>query len=201
MCTRVVHVDLLTIHHEMGHIQYYLQYKNLPPVYRDGANPGFHEAVGDVLALSASTKKHLVKLGLTNNSVDDKEAQVNQYLRMGLEKLAFLPFAYVMDKYRYGVFRGTITKQNANCKFWGMRDQFGGLEPPVFRSNVDFDPTAKYHVSADVEYLRYFVSFIVQFQFHKAVCQAAGEYIPGDPTKTLNDCDIGGKPEAGNLFK
>jgi peptidyl-dipeptidase A len=119
----------------------------------------------------------------------------------GLEKLVFFPFAYVLDKYRWGIFRGEIKETEYNCKYWQMREHYCGVTPPVARTEDDFDAPAKYHVSADTEYLRYFVSYVVQFQFHKAACEKAGEYVPGDDQKTLNNCDIYESKAAGNAFK
>lgn len=193
--------QLLTAHHELGHIQYYLQYQHQPTIYREGANPGFHEAVGDVLSLSVASPKHLEKIGLLKDFVLDEEAQINQLYRVGLSKLVFLPFAYTVDKYRWGIFRGEIKPEEYNCKFWKLREEFSGIEPPAVRTEEDLDAPAKYHVSADVEYLRYLVSFIVQFQFHKSACEKAGEFVPGDATKTLQNCDIYQSKEAGNVFK
>uniref|UniRef100_A0A8W7P386 Angiotensin-converting enzyme n=1 Tax=Anopheles coluzzii TaxID=1518534 RepID=A0A8W7P386_ANOCL len=200
-CTRVTMEQFFTVHHELGHVQYFLQYQHLPSMYRDGANPGFHEAVGDVLSLSVSTPKHLEKIGLLKDYVEDEESKLNQFYGSALNKLVFLPFAYTLDKYRWGIFRGDIKPEEYNCKFWEMRSKFSGVEPPVVRSESDLDAPAKYHVSADVEYLRYFVSFIIQFQFHRAACEKAGEYVKGDPEKTLNNCDIYQSVEAGNAIK
>ncbi|XP_055597208.1 angiotensin-converting enzyme-like [Uranotaenia lowii] len=200
-CTRVNMEDFFTVHHELGHIQYYLQYQHQPNMYRGGANPGFHEAVGDVISLSVSTPKHLERIGLLSNFVLDENAKINQFYRSGLAKLVFLPFAYTIDKYRWGIFRGDIKPEEANCKFWELRSKFSGIEPPVVRSEEDFDAPAKYHVSADVEYLRYLVSYIIQFQFHRSACELAGEYVKGDPEKTVNNCDIYQSAEAGNVIK
>uniref|UniRef100_A0A6B2E7X0 Angiotensin-converting enzyme n=1 Tax=Phlebotomus kandelakii TaxID=1109342 RepID=A0A6B2E7X0_9DIPT len=200
-CTRVTMDQFFTAHHELGHIQYYLQYQHQPSVYREGANPGFHEAVGDALFLSVSTPKHLKKMGLLKNFKFDEEAQVNQLLYMALDKMGFLPFAYTIDKYRWGVFRGEIQPSEYNCKFWELRSQYGGIEPPITRSENDFDPPAKYHVSAGIEYLRYLVSNIIQFQFHQAACEKAGQFVANDPEKTLLNCDIYQSAEAGNAFK
>lgn len=200
-CTRVNMEDFFTVHHELGHIQYYLQYQHLPSVYREGANPGFHEAVGDVLSLSVSTPKHLEKIGLLKDYVEDEESKLNQFYQAGLAKLVFLPFAYTLDKYRWEIFRGDVKPEHYNCKFWEMRTKYSGVEPPVERSESDFDAAAKYHVSADVEYLRYFVSYIVQFQFHRAACEKAGQYVKGDAEKTVNNCDIYQSTEAGNALK
>ncbi|XP_012276299.1 angiotensin-converting enzyme [Orussus abietinus] len=201
-CTSINMKDLLTAHHEMGHIQYYLQYKDQPAIFREGANPGFHEAIGDVISLSASTPGHLKKIGLLEDSTEDREATLNHLYEKGLDKVAFLPFAYTMDLWRWAVFQGKITSDQYNCKWWSLVEQLQGIEPPVDRSEEDFDPGAKYHIIANVEYLRYYVSFIVQFQFHKALCEKAGQYNPQDPNaKPLYQCDIYQSKEAGNLFR
>lgn len=199
-CTRVTQEQLSVVHHELGHIQYFLQYQHLPMVYRTGANPGFHEAVGDVLSLSVSTPKHLEKIGLLKNYVLDEEARINQLFLTALEKIVFLPFAFTMDKYRWALFRGQVEKEKWNCAFWKLREEYSGIEPPVVRSEKDFDAPAKYHVSADVEYLRYLVSFIIQFQFYKAACIKAGQYDPKNPELPLDNCDIYGSIEAGKAF-
>jgi peptidyl-dipeptidase A len=200
-CTRVTMENLITVHHELGHVEYYLHYRHQPQVFRTGANPGFHEAIGDVLALSVSTNRHLQRVGLLKDSPADQETEINALMRMALAKVAFLPFAFAMDKFRWEVFRGNVKPSQANCYFWELREKYGGVEPANVRTNRDFDITAKYHASADVEYLRYFVSLIIQFQFHKAACTKAGEYEPNNPSKTLSNCDIYQSVEAGNAMK
>lgn len=111
-----------------------------------------------------------------------------------------MPTSYTIDKYRWGVFRGEIKPSEYNCKFWSLRLNYSGIEPPVHRTEKDFDVTAKYHVAADVEFLRYFVSHVIRFQFHKALCEIAGEYEPGDP-KSLMNCDLYQSTDAGNALK
>ncbi|XP_053603621.1 angiotensin-converting enzyme-like isoform X1 [Plodia interpunctella] len=199
-CTTIDYEYFQTTHHEMGHVQYFLQYKDQPIVFRDGANPGFHEAVGDTIALSVSSPKHLRRVGLINGDTEDEQTEINQLYKMGIDKIVFLPFAYTLDLFRYGVFRGTTTPEDYNCHFWRLREELQGVEPPVNRTEEDFDAAAKYHVSANVEYARYYVSFIIQFQFHRALCSHAGEYIPGDITKKLVDCDIYQSIAAGNAL-
>ncbi|XP_042873559.1 angiotensin-converting enzyme-like isoform X2 [Penaeus japonicus] len=199
-CTDVTMTDLITVHHEMGHIEYDLQYKHQPLVFRGGANPGFHEAVGDVLALSVATPKHLKKIGLLESVEEDDEADVNYLMSIALDKIAFLPFGYLMDLWRWGVFSGETKEENWNCAWWDLRYKLQGIKPPVKRSEYDFDPGAKYHIPANVPYIRYFVSFVVQFQFHKALCMKAGEYDPLDPSKPLHKCDIYQSTEAGNAL-
>ncbi|XP_064594923.1 angiotensin-converting enzyme-like [Liolophura sinensis] len=194
MCTDITMEDLIVIHHEMGHIQYYLQYKDLPITYRTGANPGFHEAVGDTLALSVSTPGHLRKIGLLTSSNTSYESTINFLLKIALEKIAFLPFGYLIDQWRWSVFSGETQPRDYNEKWWDLRCKYQGVSPPVTRHETDFDPGAKYHVASNTPYIRYFVSFIVQFQFHKALCDAAGHKGP------LHECDIYRSKEAGTLL-
>ncbi|KAK7082147.1 hypothetical protein SK128_006172, partial [Halocaridina rubra] len=199
-CTIVNMEDLVVAHHEMGHIQYYLQYKDLPIAYREGANPGFHEAVGDTLALSVATPKHLHKIGLLETLNEDEEANINFLLETAINKIVFLPFAFVMATWRWRVFDGTYGERDWNCGWWDLRYEIQGVKPPVTRTEEDFDPAAKYHVAINKEYIKYFVSYIFQFQFHKALCLKAGEYNPNDPTKPLHKCDIYQSTEAGNAL-
>jgi peptidyl-dipeptidase A len=138
----------------MGHIEYFLQYKNQPVVFREGANPGFHEAIGDLLALSVSTPGHLNKVGLSSPLVDDNKSTINYQMKMALEKIAFIPFAYLMDVWRWDIFSGKTTPENLNKHWWELRIKYQGISPPVKRSENDFDPGAKYHIPASVEYIR-----------------------------------------------
>ncbi|KAH3705131.1 angiotensin-converting enzyme-like [Dreissena polymorpha] len=191
MCTDITMDDLVTIHHEMGHIQYYLQYQQQPYVFRNGANPGFHEAIGDVMALSVSTPKHLHKIGLLPKLQNDKEADLNFLMRQALDKVAFLPFGYLIDQWRWSVFRGDTTPEQYTEAWWNLRCRLQGVSPPLERTSEDFDPGAKYHIPGNTPYIRYFVSFVIQFQFHKALCEAANE------TGPLHQCDIYNSAVAG----
>lgn len=194
MCTRINMEDLITVHHEMGHIQYDQQYAHQPAVFRGGANPGFHEAVGDVLALSVATSSHLKKIGLLDAKDEDEEMAINGLMKTALDKVAFLPFGYLIDSWRWKVFSGEFKQDQLNSKWWEQRLKYQGLCPPVKRTDEDLDAAAKYHVIADVPYIRYFVSHIVQFQFHKALCEEAGH------TGPLHQCDIYQSKEAGKLL-
>ncbi|XP_076067701.1 angiotensin-converting enzyme-like [Oratosquilla oratoria] len=199
-CTDITMSDLVTVHHEMGHIQYYLQYKHQPIVFRTGANPGFHEAVGDVLALSVATPKHLHKIGLLKEVHDDPQADINFLMSMALDKIVFLPFGYLMDLWRWDVFSGKTKEKDWNCAWWKLREDLQGIRPPSVRTEADFDPGSKFHIPANYPYVRYFVSFVIQFQFHKSLCLKAGQYDPNDPTKPLHKCDIYQSTEAGNAL-
>ncbi|NP_001193597.1 angiotensin-converting enzyme precursor [Bos taurus] len=193
-CTSVNMEDLVVAHHEMGHIQYFMQYKDLPVTFREGANPGFHEAIGDVLALSVSTPTHLHKINLLSSGDGGYEEDINFLMKMALEKIAFIPFSFLVDQWRWRVFDGSVTRENYNQEWWSLRLKYQGVCPPLARSQDDFDPGAKFHIPASVPYVRYFVSFVIQFQFHQALCQAAGHQGP------LHKCDIYQSKEAGKLL-
>ncbi|XP_036393879.1 angiotensin-converting enzyme [Megalops cyprinoides] len=193
-CTVVTMDDLITVHHEMGHVQYFLQYKDQPISFRDGANPGFHEAIGDVLALSVSTPKHLHSIGLLDKVENNYESDINYLMSIALDKIAFLPFGYLMDQWRWKVFDGRISDKEYNKEWWNLRLKYQGLCPPVARTEEDFDPGAKFHIPANVPYVRYFVSFVIQFQFHQALCKAANHEGP------LHTCDIYQSKAAGKLL-
>ncbi|PKU31794.1 angiotensin-converting enzyme [Limosa lapponica baueri] len=194
-CTTVTMEQLFTVHHEMGHVQYYLQYKDQPVSFRSGANPGFHEAIGDVLSLSVSTPSHLKKIGLLSSATEDAESNINYLLKMALEKIAFLPFGYLIDQWRWNVFSGRTPPSRYNYDWWYLRTKYQGICAPVSRNESNFDPGAKYHIPGNTPYIRYFVSFILQFQFHKALCQAANHSGP------LHTCDIYMSKEAGDKLR
>eukprot|EP00276_Gloeochaete_wittrockiana_P006069 CAMPEP_0184649044 /NCGR_PEP_ID=MMETSP0308-20130426/6315_1 /TAXON_ID=38269 /ORGANISM="Gloeochaete witrockiana, Strain SAG 46.84" /LENGTH=643 /DNA_ID=CAMNT_0027081439 /DNA_START=252 /DNA_END=2183 /DNA_ORIENTATION=+ len=170
MCTKVTQEDLFTIHHEMGHLYYFHQYRTQPYIYRSGANDGFHEAIGDTVRLSVSTPQHLKEIGLINDIPNDNDSIINYQLAMALEKVAFLPFGYLIDQWRWKVFSGEITSANFTKAWWALRRKYQGIGPPVERTEDDFDPGAKYHVAANVPYMRYFLAHILQFQFHRGLC-------------------------------
>jgi peptidyl-dipeptidase A len=192
-CTTVAMDDFIVIHHEMGHTQYQMQYKNQPTLFREGANPGFHEAIGDVMALSVSTPKHLQGLNLIETWQPSDNASLAFLLRTALQKVAFLPFAYTMDTYRWTVFREEVQMDQWNRKWWELTEKNLGIKPPVMRTNEDFDAGCKFHTLSDVSYVQYFVSFVIQFSFHEALCIAAGQYDPnsnGPNAPKLHECDI-----------
>lgn len=199
MCTVVNIEDFKTIHHEMGHIEYFMAYENQPTVYRNGANSAFHEAVGDTIALSVMSRKHLETIGLLKKRNTNLEAQrksdINYLMKRALAKIAFLPFGYMIDKWRWAVFRGDIRKDNYNKKWWQLRHHYQGLVPPIARSENDFDPGAKYHIPSNSPYICYFVSFIIQFQFYEAMCNASGH--EGE----LYNCDFYQSKQAGDLLR
>ncbi|EEB18603.1 Angiotensin-converting enzyme, putative [Pediculus humanus corporis] len=201
MCAKVNMKDFVSMHHEMGHIQYFLQYKNQPKVFRDGANPGFHEAIGEMIALSVGGPTHLQKLGLIQTSIDDVPLDINYLFSLAMDKLPFLPFAYVMDKWRWDVFKRVVSKEQFNCHWHSLRERYLGVKPPLLRSEFDFDPGSKYHIPANVPYIRYFFSTVLQFQLHRHLCRISGQYDPNDSTKSLHKCDIYRKIQAGNVLK
>ncbi|XP_020294952.1 angiotensin-converting enzyme [Pseudomyrmex gracilis] len=200
MCTKVTMKDLITLHHEMGHIQYFLRYSGLPREFRDGANPGFHEAVGEAVALSVSTPRHLQTLGLANKFIDERAADINYLFALAMEKLVMLPFSITMDRWRWDVFRGYINREEYNCHWHRLKEQYTGTKPPVLRSEDDFDPGAKYHIPANIPYIRNFVAGVLQFQLYRSLCQAAGQRYVDDPRRPLHRCDFYRSPEAGRIL-
>jgi peptidyl-dipeptidase A len=189
MCIDITAEDFNTIHHELGHNFYQRAYNQQPMLFRESANDGFHEAVGDTIALSI-TPEYLVKLGLLERAPDTSK-DIGLLLRTALEKVAFLPFGLLVDQWRWKVFSGEIPPEKYNETWWQLRQKYQGIAPPLPRSEKDFDPGAKYHVAANVPYTRYFLAQILQFQFHRALAQAAGCHGP------LNRCSIYESKEAG----
>ncbi|ALC39612.1 Ance-3, partial [Drosophila busckii] len=201
ICTDINQRSLISVHHEMAHIQYFLQYRHLPKVFRNGANPAFHQAVGDAIGLSVSTPKHLQTLGLLQRSLDESSYDINYLFTMAIDKVAFLPFALSLDNWRYDVFSGNANKRVMNCHYWNLREKYSGIKPPVLRSEMDFDLGAKYHIPANIPYIKYFFSTVLQFQIYRRMCLQAGQYVPNDPRKPLHKCDIYRQPAAGNILK
>ncbi len=189
MCIDITAEDFNTIHHELGHNFYQRAYNQQPMLFRDSANDGFHEAVGDTIALSI-TPEYLVKLGLLTNSPDASK-DIGLLLKTALEKIAFLPFGLLIDQWRWKVFSGEIPPEKYNETWWELKRKYQGVASPVARTKDDFDPGAKYHVPANVPYTRYFLAHILQFQFHRALAQSAGCKEP------LNRCSIYESKEAG----
>ncbi|EDW03231.1 angiotensin-converting enzyme [Drosophila grimshawi] len=201
ICTDINQRSLISVHHEMAHIQYFLQYRHHPKIFRNGANPAFHQAVGDAIGLSVSTPKHLQTLGLLQRSLDESSYDINYLFTMAIDKVAFLPFALALDNWRYDVFSGNVNKRIMNCHYWNLRERYSGIKPPVLRSEKDFDLGAKYHIPANIPYVKYFFSTVLQFQLYRGMCRAAGQYVPNDPRKPLHKCDIYRQPAAGNILK
>jgi len=193
MCIRPDEESLLTIHHELGHIYYYLAYSGLPPIFQAGAHDGFHEAIGDTVTLSL-TPEHLKKIGLVQETAQSDQAIINNQMKIALDKIVFLPWGKLVDQWRWKVFSGAIAPDRYNEGWWTLRAQYQGVSPPLARSEEDFDPGAKYHIPGNTPYTRYFLAFVLQFQFQKALCDAAGF------TGPLYECDIYGNAEAGKKF-
>ncbi|KAF0182013.1 MAG: peptidyl-dipeptidase A [Alphaproteobacteria bacterium] len=193
MCTEVNEEDFQTVHHELGHNYYQRAYKNQPYMFKDGANDGFHEAIGDMVGLSI-TPEYLRRIGLINQVPGDA-ADTGLLLRMALDKVAFMPFGLLVDKWRWQVYSGQATPATYNEAWWKLRTQYQGIVAPGGPRPADaFDPGAKYHVPANVPYMRYFLSHILQFQFYRAACQQAGW------TGPLHRCTIYGNKEVGARF-
>jgi peptidyl-dipeptidase A len=194
-CIQTNEQDLYTIYHELGHVYYYLSYVDQPYLYQTGAHDGFHEAIGDTINLSM-TETYLADIGLLKQgTTSGREALINRQMKVASEKIAFLPFGKLVDQWRWGVFSGRIPPDRYNQAWWDLRRKYQGVEAPAARSEEDFDPGAKYHIPANTPYTRYFLSFVLQFQFHRALCEAAGFKGP------LHECSIYGSAEAGRRYR
>lgn len=193
MCITPTEEDFRTIYHELGHIYYYLAYNNLPPLFQTGAHDGFHEAIGDTVQLNL-TPAYLHQIGLAGAPRDNEKAVINAQMQLALEKIAFLPFGKLIDEWRWGVFDGSIAAQDYNAAWWQLRQKYQGISAPIARTEEDFDPGAKYHVPANTPYMRYFLAHILQFQFQRSLCEAAGFNGP------LHECSVYGNKQAGEKF-
>lgn len=190
MCIVPDEEQLMTIYHELGHIYYDLAYNPQPVLFQSGAHDGFHEAVGDTMML-AMTPRYLSSVGLAPEPSQSHEAVINQQFKMALDKVAFLPFGLLVDKWRWQVFSGEVGPQDYNRAWWDLKYKYQGVVPPKPRPEDAFDPGAKYHIPGNTPYMRYFLAHILQFQFYQAMCDAAGHQ------GALHECSFAGSEEAG----
>jgi peptidyl-dipeptidase A len=186
--------ELQTLYHEMGHLYYDLAYKDQPYLFRGAAHDGFHEAIGDTVVLSM-TPAYMRKVGLRRDGAQSREALLNEQMKLAADRIAFLPFGLLVDQWRWQVFSGAIKPADYNKAWWALREKIQGVGAPLPRTEDDFDPGAKFHIPANTPYTRYFLAFILQFQFHKALCDAA------EHTGPLHECSIYGNKEAGAALK
>mgnify|MGYP000097232762 CR=1 FL=1 len=194
MCIQRTGEEVQVVHHELGHNYYQRAYKDQPYYYRGAANAGFHEAVGDAIALSV-TPSYLKQIGLLDKlPKTSKEAEIAQLMKLALNKVGFLPFALVMDKWRWQVFSGDVSPADYNAAWWKLREQYQGVSSPIERSETDFDPGAKYHIPANTSYSRYFLAALLQFQLHREMCDQAGFKGP------LYACSAYGSKKAGKTL-
>lgn len=189
MCIQKNGEDFYTIHHELGHNYYQRAYNHQPFLFRNSANDGFHEALGDTVSLSI-TPSYLQQIGFLKE-LPPESSDLGFLMEQALEKIAFLPFGLLVDKWRWQVFNGEVAPSEYNAAWWKLREEYQGIEAPVVRSEKNFDPGAKFHIPGNTPYTRYFLAFIQQFQFHRALCKTAGFEGP------LHRCSIYGSKEAG----
>jgi peptidyl-dipeptidase A len=192
MCIQRTGEDFSTIHHELGHNFYQRAYQNQPIFFQNSANDGFHEAIGDTIALSV-TPKYLKEIGLIDE-VPDESKDIGLLMKMALEKIAFMPFGLMVDQWRWKVFSGEITPANYNTAWWELREKYQGVAAPVVRDADAFDPGAKYHVPANTPYSRYFLAHIQQFEFHRSLCEISGN------TDPIHRCSIYNNKDAGKAL-
>ncbi|WP_296950320.1 M2 family metallopeptidase [uncultured Massilia sp.] len=193
MCINPTAEDFRVIHHELGHLYYDLAYSKQPALFKNGANDGFHEAIGDTVALSI-TPAYLKKVGLMEREPDPSQ-DIGPLLYTALQKVAFLPFAYMVDKWRWQVYGGQVKPADYDKAWWALKEQYQGVARPAPLGPDGFDAGAKFHVASDTPYARYFLAHVLQFQFHRALCREAGD------TGPLNRCSIYGNKRAGAKFQ
>ncbi|HEV2129540.1 MAG TPA: M2 family metallopeptidase, partial [Longimicrobiaceae bacterium] len=193
MCIEQTGEDFITIHHELGHNFYQRAYNQQSPLFQSGAHDGFHEAIGDAIALSI-TPEYLRQVGLLER-IPSEAADTALLLQQALDRVAFLPFGLLVDRWRWGVFSGEITPATYNQAWWELRNRYQGIAAPLPRSEADFDPGAKYHIPGNTPYMRYFLAHILQFQFYRALCREAGY------TGPLHRCSFYGSQEAGRKLQ
>ncbi len=193
MCIKVDAEDFNTIHHELGHNYYQRAYKDQPTLYRNSANDGFHEAVGDTVALSI-TPAYLKQIELLND-IPPAEGDLGLLMHKALEKIAFLPFSLVVDQWRWQVFAGKADLAGYNELWWQLRTKYQGVAAPGERPENAFDPGAKYHIPGNTPYTRYFLAHILQFQFHRSLCEIAGD------EGAIHRCSVYNNAEAGARLK
>lgn len=191
MCTEVNFKDLETVHHEIGHVQYFMQYAHQPFVYRDGANDGFHEAIGELMGMTMASVSHLRHLGLLSETDTPHENSINYLMRTALKTVSTIPFHYVNDLWRWELYRGEIPQDSWNARYWELKKLHVGVQPPVDRTEEHLDIFNIFHVTHDYDMIRYFTRTILQFQFAEALCDAAGYQGP------LHDCDFSTSEAAG----
>ncbi len=192
MCTNVNADDFQTVHHELGHNFYQRAYNKQDPLFRNDPNDGFHEAIGDMIALSI-TPAYLQQIGLLDEA-PAAEADIPILMQRALEGVAFLPFGLLVDKWRWQVFSGELTPETYNQGWWDLREEYQGIRPPSERPADAFDPGSKYHIPGNTPYMRYFLARILQFQFYKAACDQIGWDGP------LHRCSFYGSEEVGERF-
>ncbi|TMP10878.1 peptidyl-dipeptidase [Pseudoalteromonas sp. S3178] len=190
MCIQRTGEEFSVIHHELGHNFYQRAYNKQPLFYQESANDGFHEAIGDTIALSV-TPGYLKEIGLLEQ-VPDESKDIGLLMKMALDKVAFVPFSLMVDQWRWQVFSGQVKPQDYNKAWWELREKYQGVQAPIARSEDDFDPGAKYHVPGNTPYTRYFLAHILQFEFHRSLCEIAGN------DKAIHRCSIYNSKEAGN---
>ena len=190
MCIQRTGEEFSVIHHELGHNFYQRAYNKQPLFYQESANDGFHEAIGDTIALSV-TPGYLKEIGLLEQ-VPDESKDIGLLMKMALDKVAFVPFSLMVDQWRWQVFSGQVKPQDYNKAWWELREKYQGVQAPIARSEDDFDPGAKYHVPGNTPYTRYFLAHILQFEFHRSLCEIAGN------DKAIHRCSIYNSKEAGD---
>ncbi len=191
MCVGNNALDFSTVHHEVGHAVYALAYQEQPYLFRGAANDAFHEAVADLGALSI-TPAYLQAIGIiTPAEALGADQDLGLLLRMALQRVTFLPFSLIVDRWRWQVYAGAVPPAQYDATWWSLVAQYQGLMPGETRPEGSFDIAALPHITSDISYIRYFYAYLIEFQLFKAACDAAGW------TGPLHRCSLYGNAAAG----
>jgi peptidyl-dipeptidase A len=162
-----------TAHHELGHIYYYVQYSNpdVPIVLREGANRGYHEALGSLMGLAAMQKPFLAGLGVL--PADSKTDEMKTLLKEALNYVVFIPWsAGVMTEYEYALYAKELPQDQLNKTWWDLVRKYQGIVPPTERGEEFCDAASKTHITDDAaQYYDYAISYVLLFQFHDHIAR------------------------------
>ncbi|XP_076314868.1 angiotensin-converting enzyme-like [Tachypleus tridentatus] len=197
MCTQLSREGLHRVFHEMGHVQYYMAYRFQPVIFRSGATSALHEALGEAMAELALSPECMRRQNISLIPETVSDDVISLLLRHALRKIAFLPWALVVDKWRYDVFSGAISPGKMNKWWWKLREKFQGIKPPAPGTEKDFDPGSKYHIANNIPYLRYYFSTFLQYQLLQDRCSE----VPSEAAKPLHRCCLFGSTQAGHKLK
>lgn len=169
--------------HELGHIYYYISYSNpnVPIILREGANRGFHEAIGSMIGLASLQSPFLKEMGLMNQDykIDNTQALLNE----ALDYIPFIPWsAGVMTEFEYELYSKNLPEDQFNKMWWELVKKYQGIISPNERGEMYCDAATKTHINDDAgQYYDYAIANVLLFQFHTYI---ASKILKQDPYAT-----------------
>ena len=172
-----------TVHHELGHIYYFMAYTNpnVPPLLREGANRAYHEGIGSLMGLAAMQKPFLAGLELIPESAGSDDMQ--SLLKEALNYVVFIPWsAGVMTEFEHDLYATDLSADQYTARWWDLKKKYQGIVAPNERGPEYCDPASKTHINNDAaQYYDYALSFVLLFQLHDHI---AGKILHQDPRAT-----------------